>query len=120
MSSYQFTPQAVEDLFEIWAYIADDDVDAENHVEATIYDACLFLAETPLAGRFREDLTDLPLRFWLVQTLSELLDRIRPGNQTAPGHSSYSRRPECTARLEVEKKESLQKTTNEQEPLRRP
>ncbi len=25
MSSYQFTPQAVEDLFEIWSYIAGDD-----------------------------------------------------------------------------------------------
>jgi len=25
MSSYQFTPQAVEDLFEIWRYIAADD-----------------------------------------------------------------------------------------------
>lgn len=67
MSSYQLTPQAVEDLFEIWTYIADVEVDAANHVEAAIYDACAFLADTPLAGRFREDLTDLPLRFWLVQ-----------------------------------------------------
>jgi plasmid stabilization system protein ParE len=25
------------------------------------------VADSPLAGRFREDLTDLPLRFWLVQ-----------------------------------------------------
>lgn len=40
---------------------------AANRVEAAIYDACAFLADTLLAGRFREDLTDLPLRFWLVQ-----------------------------------------------------
>ncbi len=28
MSSYRFTPQAIDDLFEIWSYIATDDVDA--------------------------------------------------------------------------------------------
>lgn len=67
MSSYQLTPQAVEDLFEIWAYIAGDDIEAANQVEAAIYEACALLADAPLAGRFREDLTDLPLRFWLVQ-----------------------------------------------------
>jgi plasmid stabilization system protein ParE len=42
-------------------------VDAANHVEAAIYEACAFLADTPLAGRTREDLTGLPLRFWVVQ-----------------------------------------------------
>jgi len=67
VSSYQFTPQAVEDLFEIWSYIAGDDLDAANRVEEEIYAACAFLAETPLAGRIRQDLTSLPLRFWLVQ-----------------------------------------------------
>lgn len=69
MSSYQLTPQAVEDLFEIWAYIAGDDIEAANRVEAAIYEACALLADTPLAGRFRKDLTNLPLRFWLVQPI---------------------------------------------------
>jgi antitoxin ParD1/3/4 len=67
MSSYQFTPQAVEDLFDIWSYIAGDDLDAANRVEDAIYVACAFLADSPLAGRIREDLTALPVRFWLVQ-----------------------------------------------------
>ncbi len=67
MSSYRLTLQAVEDLFEIWSYIAVDDADAANSVEAAIYEACAFLAESPLAGRRREDLTSLPLRFWIVQ-----------------------------------------------------
>ncbi len=67
MSSYQFTPQAVDDLFEIWSYIAGDDLEAANRVEEAIHVACGFLADTPLAGRIREDLTALPLRFWLVQ-----------------------------------------------------
>ena len=67
MSIYQFTPQAVDDLFEIWSYIAGDDLEAANNVEEVIQAACGFLAESPLAGRIREDLTALPLRFWLVQ-----------------------------------------------------
>jgi plasmid stabilization system protein ParE len=67
MSSYQFTPQAVEDLFEIWSYIAGDDLDAANRVEDAIHAACAFLAETPRSGSVREDLTALPLRFWLVK-----------------------------------------------------
>ena len=68
MSSYQFTPQSVEDLFEIWNYIAGDDSEAASRVEEAIYAACAFLADTPLAGRIRADLTSLPLRFWRVQT----------------------------------------------------
>jgi plasmid stabilization system protein ParE len=67
MSSYQFTPQAVDDLFEIWSYIASDDLDAADRVEEAIHVACAFLADAPLAGRIREDLTALPLRFWIVQ-----------------------------------------------------
>lgn len=68
MTLYRFTPQAADDLFEIWEYIARDSVDAANRVEAAIYEACDFLAEGPLRGRFREDLTDLALRFWTVQS----------------------------------------------------
>jgi plasmid stabilization system protein ParE len=40
MSSYQFTPQAIEDLLEIWSYIAGDDFDAANRVEEAIHAAC--------------------------------------------------------------------------------
>jgi plasmid stabilization system protein ParE len=67
MNGYQFTPQAVDDLFEIWRYIAEENLDAANRVEDAIYSACTFLTSAPLAGRVREDLTALPLRFWLVQ-----------------------------------------------------
>jgi len=67
MSEYRFTPQAADDLFEIWSYIAEDNIDAANRVEEAIYSGCAFLAESPRAGRIREDLTALPARFWLVQ-----------------------------------------------------
>lgn len=67
MNLYRFTPQASNDLFEIWNNIARDSVDAANRVEEAVYEACAFLAEGPLRGHVREDLTKLPLRFWVVQ-----------------------------------------------------
>jgi plasmid stabilization system protein ParE len=67
MSRYQFTPQAVEDLFKIWSYIARDNVEAANRLEDAVYKACALLAEGPLRGKTREDITQLPLRFWTVQ-----------------------------------------------------
>jgi plasmid stabilization system protein ParE len=67
MSRYQFTPQASDDLFEIWSYIARDSVEAANRLEDAVYDACAFLAAGPLRGKTRKDLTRLPLRFWAVQ-----------------------------------------------------
>lgn len=66
MTRYRFTPQALTDLFDIWSYIAQDNLEAADRVEAAIYNACEFLADSPLAGTVRKDLTSLPVRFWLV------------------------------------------------------
>jgi plasmid stabilization system protein ParE len=43
MSRYQFTPQAADDLFEIWSYISRDSVKAANRVEDAVYKACALL-----------------------------------------------------------------------------
>lgn len=67
MTAYHFSPEAVDDLYEIWSYIANDNVEAANRVEEAIYRACEFLAGSPSAGRIRKDLTSLPVRFWPVQ-----------------------------------------------------
>jgi plasmid stabilization system protein ParE len=53
MNSYQFTPQAVDDLFGIWSFIAKDNPSAADRVEDAIFRACDFLADSPLAGRIR-------------------------------------------------------------------
>ena len=66
MTGYQFTPQAVDDLFEIWSYIANDSPESADRVEKTILDNCEMLAGSPLIGVIREDLTLLAVRFWLV------------------------------------------------------
>jgi plasmid stabilization system protein ParE len=66
MSKYQFTPQAIADLFNIWSFIAEDNPAAAHRVEDAVFRACDFLADSPLAGRTRTDLTALPVRFWVV------------------------------------------------------
>ena len=47
-SSYQLTAQALDDLSEIWDYIAEDNVQAANRVESAILSACNNLAMYPL------------------------------------------------------------------------
>ena len=66
MTLYRFTPHALSDLFDIWSYIAQDNLEAADRVERAIYEACEMLALSPLAGTVRKDLTTLPVRFWLV------------------------------------------------------
>jgi plasmid stabilization system protein ParE len=57
MSAYVLTPLAKADIFNIWRYIADDNEDAASHVEQAIYDACALVAEAPMRGHSRPDLT---------------------------------------------------------------
>jgi plasmid stabilization system protein ParE len=66
MNLYRLTPKAKGDLRSIWSYIAADNVESADRVEGAIYDACAFLAKTPLRGHPRKDLTKLPVRFWTV------------------------------------------------------
>jgi len=73
MTKYQFTPQAVSDLFDIWNFIAHDKPDAADRVEEAIFRACDHLADSPRAGQKRNDLTRLPLRFWVVQPYANYL-----------------------------------------------
>ena len=66
MSVYDLTPLAKADIFDIWSYIAVDSEDAATRVEQAIYDACSFVAEAPLRGHSRPDLTTRSLRFWTL------------------------------------------------------
>lgn len=66
MSAYALTPLARADVFQIWARIAADSEETANRVEEAVYQACEFLAEGPLRGHLRIDLTARPLRFWTL------------------------------------------------------
>ena len=73
MRKYQFTPQAAGDLLNIWDFIAQDNPQAADRLEAAVFHACDLLADSPLAGRMRKDVTSLPLRFWVVHPYKNYL-----------------------------------------------
>ncbi len=66
MKRFKLSPEAAQDVREIWAFIAGDSLDAARRVRLQIFDACQRLAENPGAGHSREDLTDKAVRFWPV------------------------------------------------------
>ena len=67
MKSFRLTPAAEDDLFEIWIYIAPENLPAADRLETDILKTCQKLAERPGLGHFRADLTDKPVRFLLVR-----------------------------------------------------
>ena len=69
MKGYEFSPQARDDLQEIWAYIASDNPGAADKLEEDIYAACELLAKNPRIGHKRPDLTDESVLFWPVRGL---------------------------------------------------
>ncbi len=78
MSVYVLTPLAKADIFDIWTYIADHNQDAADRVEKAIFDACAFLAEAPMRGHSRPDLTARPLRFWTLSRYPNYVIVYRP------------------------------------------
>ncbi len=67
MSGYEFSPEAKNDLQEIWIYIAADNITAADKLEADIYKACELLVGNPRLGHKRRDLTEEPVLFWPVR-----------------------------------------------------
>ena len=66
MTGYDFHPQAVNDLDEIWGFIAADSLDAADGMIGEILAAIEALVAFPDRGHKRPDLTSRPLRFTLV------------------------------------------------------
>jgi len=67
MKDYELSPEARNDLQDIWTFIAADNIEAADRLEADIYDACEALAANPRLGHKRPDLTAEPVLFWLVR-----------------------------------------------------
>jgi len=53
MKGYELSPEATDDLQEIWVYIANDNPIAADKLEDDIYAACELLAKNPLKVRIR-------------------------------------------------------------------
>ena len=66
MTGYEFHPRAVNDLDEIWGFIAADNLDAADGMIGEILAAIEALVAFPDRGHKRPDLTSRPLRFTLV------------------------------------------------------
>ncbi len=75
---YQLTPRALDDLNDIWNYIAKDHVTAADRVESSILEACDGLARHPLLGMKRKEITDLEVRFWTVPRFPNYVLVYRP------------------------------------------
>jgi plasmid stabilization system protein ParE len=75
---YRFSPRALDDLDDIWSYIAADNIGAANRVESAIFKACESVAGYPLLGSKRADITPLPVRFWVVTRYPNFIVVYRP------------------------------------------
>lgn len=64
MSRYELAREALDDIDALWSYIAEDSLNAADRVVSDILDACDLLADQPLIGHTRPDLTDRSLLFW--------------------------------------------------------
>ena len=79
MRRYIVSPQAVDDLFEIWCYLAEHaGVDTANRVEDEIYAAFESLARMPGQGHRRPDLTSHPVLFVAVYSYMIVFRRKDP------------------------------------------
>ncbi|MFZ0773438.1 MAG: type II toxin-antitoxin system RelE/ParE family toxin [Candidatus Sulfotelmatobacter sp.] len=67
MTGYDFHPEAVVDLDEIWEFIAGSNPTAADRLIAEILAAVDKLLSFPKQGHKRPDLTSRPLRFTLVR-----------------------------------------------------
>ena len=79
---FQLTPQATEDLDDIWRFIASDSFEAADRVEAEIIATCRRLAKHPLMETKRQDITPLPVRFWTIVKFPNYVIVYRP--ETVP------------------------------------
>lgn len=75
---FRLTPRALDDLSNIWDFIAADNPQAAARVQASILSACATLARFPGLGSKRPDLTALAVRFWSVTRFPNFVSVYRP------------------------------------------
>jgi plasmid stabilization system protein ParE len=69
MMAYDFHPEVLLDLDEIWEFIREDNLDAADRLIAEILTAIDALVPFPGRGHRRPDLTSRPCAsFWFVNT----------------------------------------------------
>jgi toxin ParE1/3/4 len=66
MFPFVLSPDALQDLQDIWDFIASGNVVAADKLEDKFFDAFEMLAKHPRMGHVRPDLTERDVRFWPV------------------------------------------------------
>ena len=66
MKRFRLSPEAANDIEEIWRFIAGNNIDAAQRVRLELLNACRKLARNPGLGHQRRDLTSRSVRFWPV------------------------------------------------------
>jgi antitoxin ParD1/3/4/toxin ParE1/3/4 len=67
MKAFELSPEAEEDVWSIWQYLAQEaGLAVANRVEAALFAKMEFLARMPGIGHWRRDLTDEPVKFFSV------------------------------------------------------
>jgi plasmid stabilization system protein ParE len=79
--AYRLTLKALDDLDEIWDYIAGDSVDSACRVESAIFEACEGIARYPFLGSKRGEITSQPVRFWVVSSFPNFIVVYRPATK---------------------------------------
>jgi plasmid stabilization system protein ParE len=64
MFVYVLSPDALQDLQDIWDFIARDNENAPDQLEDEFFNAFEKLAQHPRMGHTRADVTDRDVRFW--------------------------------------------------------
>ncbi|MGA7080580.1 MAG: type II toxin-antitoxin system RelE/ParE family toxin [Terriglobales bacterium] len=64
MSVYVLSPDALQDLQDIWDFVALDNENAADQLEDEFFSAFEKLARHPRMGHFRPDVTERAVRFW--------------------------------------------------------
>ena len=75
---FRLTPEAIQDPDNIWWFIADQNKEAADRVEAEIVATCRRLAEYPLIGHPRRDITPQAVRFWTLRKYPNYVIIYRP------------------------------------------
>ena len=68
MNAFLLSPEAAQDLIDIWEFIAGDNIDSADQVCEELQEAIQRIVEMPKKGPLHADLTDKPVRFWPVRS----------------------------------------------------
>ncbi len=63
MTHFRLSPEAAQDIIDIYEFIAQGSVDAAEQVRNEVFEAIAGLAAFPGKGHRREDLTSQPVLF---------------------------------------------------------